>query len=522
MTGLEYAASGATGPAGGDLEGAFPAPTLTSGNIRRLDLAVGSPSKQAEAEQTLLASLTATFANEATTGTLSSPVTINAVEGGTLNAKAPWAYQAADVALSGTNVAVLAPYSKKTGKRSFSASYPYQVCFDFDREQFIAIVNVESQTKPWRLRVWANGLCSAYQVYPENNNTKYLLISFGSPAKRRVILEMDTKAYFAGLVRNAADTISYPSEVAPATVAIVGDSFAVGGGATVSGFSSQAFPFDLVRWLGVVNWRQYGVGGTGLLNEGTEEQGNYRQRISDVIGYAPELALIQGSINDRAFTAAEIEAQCAAYIAELRAALPKTMLIVCAPMPVNNTERAANATAAAALKKATETAGVTYVDGYGQEWFYGTGHVGAPKGDGNADFYASELKIEHPSLAGHDYIARRLAAGIATAVKAAAGGATTPAGPVGGALEGALPNPQLSAAISKRIPAERGRSAEMVAGKITIAAPAVTAAGVIQVALEGSLVTTGPVVTERTPGTGFKVEALATATNRVNWAVYPE
>jgi hypothetical protein len=67
--------------------------------------------------------------------------------------------------------------------------------------------------------------------------------------------------------------------------------------------------------------------------------------------------------------------------------------------------------------------------------------------------------------------------------------------------------------------AEHGRSAEMVAGKITIAAPAVTATGAIIVTTEGGTAI-GASVVERTPGTGFKVEATATSTDRINWQVY--
>lgn len=81
---------------------------------------------------------------------------------------------------------------------------------------------------------------------------------------------------------------------------------------------------------------------------------------------------------------------------------------------------------------------------------------------------------------------------------------------------------KLAAAVQKQIPAEHGRSAEMVSGKITISAPAVTASGAIIISCEGTTMTVGAVVTERTAGTGFKVEAAATSTDRVNWAVWTE
>jgi hypothetical protein len=72
------------------------------------------------------------------------------------------------------------------------------------------------------------------------------------------------------------------------------------------------------------------------------------------------------------------------------------------------------------------------------------------------------------------------------------------------------------------IPLETGRSAEMVAGKITIAAPATTATGAITIAPEGATMTVAAAIIERTAGTGFKVEAAATSTDRINWAVFAE
>jgi|ERR1700686_2039844 len=83
---------------------------------------------------------------------------------------------------------------------------------------------------------------------------------------------------------------------------------------------------------------------------------------------------------------------------------------------------------------------------------------------------------------------------------------------------------KLALAVSKQIPAEHGRSAAMVSGAITIAAPATTASGAILLTAEGGIATVGALtVAERTPGTGFKVEStLVTGTARVNWSVWTE
>lgn len=74
---------------------------------------------------------------------------------------------------------------------------------------------------------------------------------------------------------------------------------------------------------------------------------------------------------------------------------------------------------------------------------------------------------------------------------------------------------------NKQTPIEHGRSAEMTAGEITIAAPGVTATGPILITTEGGTAI-GASVVERTAGTGFKVKATATSTDRIDWAVYSE
>jgi hypothetical protein len=80
---------------------------------------------------------------------------------------------------------------------------------------------------------------------------------------------------------------------------------------------------------------------------------------------------------------------------------------------------------------------------------------------------------------------------------------------------------EVGRSLSRLVPLEQGRSEAMVAGEITITAPAVTTSNAIQITTEGGTAI-GASVVERTAGTGFKVKATATSTDRINWAVYPE
>lgn len=83
---------------------------------------------------------------------------------------------------------------------------------------------------------------------------------------------------------------------------------------------------------------------------------------------------------------------------------------------------------------------------------------------------------------------------------------------------------KLSASMQKCLPLEVGRSAAMVLGKVTIAAPAVTATGPIILSIEGTSLLAGVLtISARTPATSFAVECLlTTSTSRVNYAIYSE
>lgn len=334
------------------------------------------------------------------------PSTVGAV----LNTKAPWNFEGSDMISNGSNFAApLRPTQE--GERVLSIQFPYQVMFDFDGEEFQIVLT--GAAAEWRLRLWANDLPSAYKT--ETSGKKFLKVKFASRAKRRIIIENDAGTYFGGIVRKNTDTISQPSEVAPSKLAWLWDSYGIGSGVrtgTTSTASAQGCVYTATRLLGFSHFRNYSLAGTGFLNEGGKA-GNYLQRAKDVVAYAPNVVIVGGSINDSAFTAAEIEAQVAKVIGTLQG-IPNVTIVVTGPIPMSNTARTTNETNANAVKEAALRAGAYYIDSFGQEWIYGTGKVGNTKGDGNADFYSSEVVANHPSLAGHSpYLGSRFASTIA-------------------------------------------------------------------------------------------------------------
>jgi lysophospholipase L1-like esterase len=363
----------------------------------------------AEADQMILANLTPTFTSESASS-LTNPVTIAAASSNVLNASAPWVYSASDMAgYNGSRAVPLSP--TQNGARSASYAYPTQLAFDFDGQAF-EILLLETSSGG-NLRVWANEVASAYQAIPTTGSTLYLKVDFGSRAPRRILIEIDYGPEFGGLVRNVTDSITAPTRFGALTAAVVGDSFGQGeAGDGTTHYSSRGYAWTLMRLLGITQWRDYSQGGTGFLNpNGTI--GTYRTRISDVLGYQPNLVIIQGSNNDNTYTSAAIQTEIATYISALKAGLPASTVIAgLTPTLVDNSDITSTATTAAACLAAFQAAGIPYVDGYNAGWFYGTGNVTVATGDGNADYYHSGVG-SHPTAAGYDFMGRNLATKLA-------------------------------------------------------------------------------------------------------------
>ncbi len=372
-----------------------------------------SPNARAQAEASnVLATLTPEFTIEETPS-IREPVIISSVVGGELNPNLPWVYQGADMTINSSHDYAMVLSPTYNGKRGENTQFPFQVAFDFDGEAFEIKLTSGSEFT-WRLRVWADGQVSAYQVSEEKAKLRYLKVRFASRAQRRIILEIDEGVFFGGLLRVPTDSIQAPNIAAPGKFAVVGDSYSVGGGINGTGASAQSYFWVLARLLGFVEVRMYGQSGTGLVNP-NGKVGNYRRRIGDVLGYRPDVLLIQGSQNDYGEFAkgGKIEAQIAAYAAELRAGLPDAMIIASTPMPVRDALRESCKAAAEEAARAWPAAGVPLIHAFAEEWVRGTGWVGNATGAGNSDYYCSTVNNEHPSLAGHDYLARRLSAKMA-------------------------------------------------------------------------------------------------------------
>jgi lysophospholipase L1-like esterase len=167
-----------------------------------------------------------------------------------------------------------------------------------------------------------------------------------------------------------------------------------------------------------------GSGGTGFVAPNTGlGRVKYQDRIQhDVIGYAPDVVVIQGGQNDTIYTKASVQAAAELLFNTLRTALPNTPIITIGPIAIGAMTTAVTDTRDA-IKTAALANGVAMIDSVDGvtydfkgnalapamgNWLNGTGNISAPTTTGNRSIY-TWTDNGHPSNAGHLYIGERVA-----------------------------------------------------------------------------------------------------------------
>jgi lysophospholipase L1-like esterase len=283
-----------------------------------------------------------------------------------------------------------------------ASDYLWRVEFDFDGSDFELIARC-SATAKWRL--WVDG--QPHAAAPVNytitdNSAQFMKVSFGSRAYRKLVFEGEGNWYFGGIQTLPVDTVSPPSTKRGPRLALVGDSYAVGSqGGNQRGLS---YVPKMSRLLGCRDFTMTtAAGGTGLIAPGTYAK--YQDRLADVTAYAPDIIIVQGTLNDGAQTAADVKAAAISYVNAARAALPNALIVLVGTLYAATPGATYTAHAQAIADAATDR-GVPYINPIG--WFTGTGNNTAAAGNGNADYYRASDGA-HPSPLGHDYIANRMA-----------------------------------------------------------------------------------------------------------------
>jgi lysophospholipase L1-like esterase len=230
-----------------------------------------------------------------------------------------------------------------------------------------------------------------------------LSVAFGAAGLRKITLAIGTGFGIDVIQVGPTDTWA-PAPYRSVPIGVVGDSFATGGASQSNGWAQRLHqlcpPLDLNAGI---------FSGTGFTtSNGYGADG----RVALIAETNPVLILFQGSTNDSSATQAELTAAVIAAIAAYRTACPRARFMITGPIGRTATYAAFHAR----MEIAAAAAGATFVHtigtGAGQDWLTGTGRVGATTGTGNSDLFVTSDAL-HPTQAGTDYIAMRLAAAIA-------------------------------------------------------------------------------------------------------------
>lgn len=208
-----------------------------------------------------------------------------------------------------------------------------------------------------------------------------------------------------GKIRTAVtDTIWKPAPLTGPRCIILGDSYTGGTGADAPGITHWVQKFASI--MGWPDTWSAGVGGSGYLNPGTGT--TFRSRVAaDVSANNPDIVIVVGGHNDSTYTPAAIQAEAQLLFQAIKQGSPAAKLIVVGPLGAPNAQSTYSAMQSAIFSAAQGYANLT-VDTVTKSWFTGTGYQGATNGSGNCDYYIYTDNI-HPSQAGHEYIARRIA-----------------------------------------------------------------------------------------------------------------
>jgi lysophospholipase L1-like esterase len=251
---------------------------------------------------------------------------------------------------------------------------------------------------------------------PAQNAMGHITINFGTRKTRRVKLELGGM-YPSALITTASDSVIAP-ETPSIRVLWISDSFLVQTSSRdgIAPLASRQLGWDCV----MVDQ----IGGTGYV----AINGVYstiKQRLNTHIASKPDVIVICSGLNDTFNSTYYADVQ--STLAGLRKGLPEVPMFVVGPWSNGNSTNTNKATVAQAIRDATATISNAYfIDtmlGTGpamNPWVIGTGKVGSPANNGNADFVV-DTDGTHPSRTstggfGETYYATRIATAIASLI----------------------------------------------------------------------------------------------------------
>jgi len=288
---------------------------------------------------------------------------------------------------------------------------------------------------------------------PLNVFNAYLKFDFGSRAPRglrEVSLYCRSSQGPCALAFAAGDRVEPWGRSDEASMGAIADSY---GGAPAPDWGISGPFWEAAAQLGIAHLDLDAIGGTGYApqntNADTRNPGNaFGARLARCVDGAPDLFITAGGINDNnsaaappLFASAEqartsFDVSVASYYQALRAALPQSVLVALGPFAPRESQPVEPVTLSKAntIRAALQAAGGlwVFVDNLRGGWFNsagasggfaagpwqtGTGHIGAPTGQGNGDRFLSADGV-HPNAAGSHHLGSRLASDLRAAILA--------------------------------------------------------------------------------------------------------
>lgn len=235
-------------------------------------------------------------------------------------------------------------------------------------------------------------------VAETGGTTREFKFVFPDARPRRITLHIYDQTAFGGVWVTSGHDAKRPADVPQRRIAVVGDSFTAGAAGVSRG---DTYAPRLAHLLGADQLIIAGIGGTRWMppgGSGDASLSHFAGRMPAVLGMNPDVVIFFGSRNDPTGDLTALAGYVQSTV-ELAAAVPEVYVSGTATALAQN----------AAVRTGAQAAGRPFIDLAGL--IYGTGKVGTPTGDGNADYYLASDGI-HPTLEGHKAIARRFFQGI--------------------------------------------------------------------------------------------------------------
>lgn len=214
----------------------------------------------------------------------------------------------------------------------------------------------------------------------------------------------------------ASASLFAPENANRVRVAAEGDSLTQGGFGT-PWRAGQDWVSQAMTMLGVDDYANFAVGGTGFISNNGGAKTTYADRLPRLVQLNADVYIIGGCHNDDSYTSAQRQAAILSYLQALRSAQPNALIIMFGNNILRGESTAPGSSQYVAEQDA-KTAFDLFADSnsiwvpiltskYGS-WITGTGSVESPANDGNQERFYSTAD-GHPLQRGVDYFAQRYA-----------------------------------------------------------------------------------------------------------------